>query len=894
MQLHVIKSLVRKELSSYFTNPTGYAFITLFVFLSGLAAFWTPAFFERNLANLDQLNDWFGVLLILLIPAITMGAWAQERQQGTDELLLTMPATELELVLGKYFGCVSIYFICLVFAAFHVVVLSFLGRPDVGVMLSTYFAYFLAGSGLIGIGLAASTLSSSATISYIAGALSCGVLVLIGLVERVKPQSTMGELATAISVPRHLETLVRGVVDFTDVFYFVAIAAMGIAAAVLIVSGRRRMGSSIGGGSRWLHMPVRALALIVILISAVILLDRTALRVDASSERLWSVSPQTRRVINELPAGRTIAVTAYVSPKVPQSYVQQRETLLGVLAEYQALSGGKVQTRVINTEPNTPEAREAEKSFGIRPRELPADSGGMGASQPVYLGITISGAGGVAGTEASTVEFLSRGLSPEYELTRAIRAASATVRKRVGILDTPAGLYGQFDFQTMQPGQDWQIVGELKKQYEVARVSPAAEYPTDLDVLVVAQPSSMRAEEVNRLAAYVKTGKPVLIFDDPFPSFNSQLAIAEPNRPANPMARGQPPEPKGDMRPLHEALGARVVGDAVLWDPANPHPLLATVPPPILFLSRATGGGKGDQAIFNDADPVVGGLQECVIIFGGRIERFAPPAAAGAVPVASQPSFVSLIRSGPGARNVPYASLIQRNMFGIGINRDARPVGAAAVATIAARLSGGENKINAILVGDLDIAGREFFAIREQGNVDLDFDNVTFVLNAIDSLAGDDSLVELRKRRREFRTLDRVERVRQELADATHKSAETAEDAAKAQLAEAQKRFETTLKEIEAKTDLDENTKRIMIESSRESEQRRLDAQTAAIEDQKRQTIDDQRVKTRTQIENIQMTIRVLAVALPPIPALAIGALVFIRRRTRETAVHETLDPASK
>ena len=138
MQLHVIKSLVRKELSSYFTNPTGYAFITLFVFLSGLAAFWTPAFFERNLANLDQLNDWFGVLLILLIPAITMGAWAQERQQGTDELLLTMPATELELVLGKYFGCVSIYFICLVFAAFHVVVLSFLGRPDVGVMLSTY------------------------------------------------------------------------------------------------------------------------------------------------------------------------------------------------------------------------------------------------------------------------------------------------------------------------------------------------------------------------------------------------------------------------------------------------------------------------------------------------------------------------------------------------------------------------------------------------------------------------------------------------------------------------------------------------------------------------------------------------------------------------------------
>ncbi|MGQ0628221.1 MAG: DUF7088 domain-containing protein, partial [Phycisphaerales bacterium] len=512
MQPHVIISLVKKELASYFTNPTGYVFITLFVFLSGLAAFWTPAFFDRNLANLDQLNEWYGVLLILLIPAVTMASWAQERAQGTDEILLTMPATELELVLGKYFGCVAIYAICLLFAGCHVLVLWWLGRPDPGIMFSTYLGYLLAGAALIGVGLAASALSASATISYIAGGLACGGLILVGLLERVLPKSTLGEVAMAISVPRHFESLARGVIEPADVFYFLGVAALGIALCVVILQGRRRAGIS-AGASRLIHTPVRGLALVVALVSAVILLDRTAVRLDASYEQLWSISKPTHQLLRELPPDRTIAITAYVSPKVPQSYVQQRETLLGVLREVQSISGGKVETRVVNTLVNSPEAREAEKSFGIRPRRIQADSGGYGAAEEVFMGIALSGAGGTAGPEASVIEFLSRGLSAEYEIARAIRSAAAVARKRVGILDTPAGLYAQFDFQTMQPGRDWPIVGELKKQYEVVRVPTPSEYPTNLDVLIVPQPSAMKTDDIKRLAEYVKSGKPVLVFD---------------------------------------------------------------------------------------------------------------------------------------------------------------------------------------------------------------------------------------------------------------------------------------------------------------------------------------------------------------------------------------------
>jgi ABC-2 type transport system permease protein len=886
MQIHVLKALVKKELASYFTNPTGYVFITLFVFLSGVAAFWTPAFFDRNLANLDQLNAWFPTLLVLLVPAITMASWAQERQQGTDELLMTLPASEVELVVGKYLGAVTIYAVCLLFAAGHVAVLLFLGRPDLGVMASTYLAYFLAGAAMIGVGLAASSLTPSATISYIFGALCCGGLVALGLVERLVPTSGIGPYAAAVSLPRHMDSLTRGVIDPADLAYFVGVAVLGVSAAVVFVKGRRRVGACAGAGAGWLHVPARAAALVVLLVCGVILLDRTAVRVDATQERLWSVSPQTRRILTQLPADRPIVVTAYVSEKVPEAYVQQRETLVGLLREIESASRGRVQTRVIATEPNTAESREADKSFGIKPRAVPADTGTFGSTVPVFLGLVISGAGGTGGPETNVIEFLGRGLSPEYELARALRAAGQVARKKVGILDTPAGLYGQFDFQTMQPGRDWPIVAELRKQYEVVRVAPGSEYPAGLDLLLVAQPSSLKTDEIKRLAEWVKSGRATLIFEDPFPSMNPALATAEPNRPqGNPMMGRQPPDPKGSLAPLTAVLGVKVPGDAVLWDTANPHPMLAQTPEEFIWAGRASW--KGALPPFNDDDDVTSGLQEVVLLFAGRVERESAkkPGDGGdsRLADASGPTVVPLIRSGPTSGTIAYANLVQRSLFGVQLNPNRRPARTNAQQTIAARVSGGPDKVNAIVVADLDMLSETFFSIREQGLADLEFDNVTFVLNAVDALTGDTELLELRKRRPQFRTLTRVEDARREQFRATADAIAVAEESARASLAEAQQRMDAKIREIEEEKDLDETTRRIKIETVRQGEQRRLDAQSAAIEDRRRQTVEDQRLQTRKSIESIQTGIRLAAVALPPIPALAVGVMVFGRRRAAAT-----------
>ncbi|TPV92287.1 MAG: hypothetical protein B7733_26585 [Myxococcales bacterium FL481] len=180
LNVGVVRAIMRKELAAYLGNPTGYVFLTLFIATTAAAAFLQPEFFARNLADLAVLNQVMPMILMLFVPAVTMNVWADERRSGTEELLLTLPVRDAEVIIGKYLGALGVYTVALAFSLAHLGVLVFLGSPDVGLMLATYLGYWLMGVLFVAVGLWGSMFGQNATVGFILGALGCSALVLAG------------------------------------------------------------------------------------------------------------------------------------------------------------------------------------------------------------------------------------------------------------------------------------------------------------------------------------------------------------------------------------------------------------------------------------------------------------------------------------------------------------------------------------------------------------------------------------------------------------------------------------------------------------------------------------------------------------------------------------------
>ena len=348
LRYHVIKAVFDRNFQAYFSNPAGYVFITLFVLAGAAAAFWLPEFFTNNMASLGTLSFWMPYLLLFFIPAITMSAWAEERRQGTDELLLTLPAHDIEVVLGKYFAALGIYTVALFFSLTHVLILAWLGSPDLGIVASTYLGYWMMGVLMIAIGLVASLLSSNVTVGFILGALFCAIPVLLGLVG-ASFDSRIRQEVEKYSLPAQFRDFGTGVIPASAVFYFVSLAGAMLYLNMILIGRRHWAGGERSKGLAG-HSLVRVLALVVALVFLNDLIGKAGWRYDNSAEKIYTLSAESKALIKQIPDDRPVYIQAYYSPDVPRDYVAAKINLLGLLREYAAIGGDKVRLNLIETE----------------------------------------------------------------------------------------------------------------------------------------------------------------------------------------------------------------------------------------------------------------------------------------------------------------------------------------------------------------------------------------------------------------------------------------------------------------------------------------------------------------------------------------------------------------
>ena len=244
MNTKVLYSVFKRNFVGYLSNPTGYVFICVFVLLSSIAAFLPDDFFNANLANLDQLNRWFPLIMLVFIPAITMGIWADERRQGTDELLLTIPASDFDIVLGKFKAAVCIYTISLLFSLVcNLLILRYLGTPDIGLFLCTYIGYWFVGVAMISVGMVASFLTGNLTVSYILGAICCAPFIALQWIDAAPIHADAAGLLKSFSIASQFELFGRGIVTFSSILYFVMVTATMLYLSMILI-GRRHWAAS--------------------------------------------------------------------------------------------------------------------------------------------------------------------------------------------------------------------------------------------------------------------------------------------------------------------------------------------------------------------------------------------------------------------------------------------------------------------------------------------------------------------------------------------------------------------------------------------------------------------------------------------------------------------------
>ncbi len=359
-------SLTRKELNSYFGSPMALIFLGTFLLATLFVFFWVDAFFARGVADVRPLFRWMPLLLIFLVAALTMRQWSEEQRSGTLEMLLTLPVSATQMVIGKFLAVMALVALALALTLPLPITASLLGNLDWGPVLGGYLAGLLLAAAYAAIGLFISSRTDNQIVALIATALLGGFFYLLGTGGVVDFFGAgVGDILRALGTGSRFESIQRGVIDLRDLVYYGSLTGIFLALNVLSLNSKRWSEGEAGAPRRTREVLLSSLLVVNLLLANVWLYPLQSLRLDVTESRTFSLAPATRNLLQEL--DEPLLIRAYVSDRTHPLLAPLVPRIEDTLAEYEIAGNGRVSAEVVDPSTDAELEEEANQIYGIQP-----------------------------------------------------------------------------------------------------------------------------------------------------------------------------------------------------------------------------------------------------------------------------------------------------------------------------------------------------------------------------------------------------------------------------------------------------------------------------------------------------------------------------------------------
>lgn len=489
-----IYEIATKDLKGFFDSIYGY--LLIIIFLAPLYFIFLQRFFISQIASVRQVFELLPTLLIIFVPAVTMGSFARETDKQTMEYIVTKPVRPIEIVIGKIIASFVFCAIAILLTLPLPLMIRSLGNIDMGETAAGYIAALLLILGLTSLGVMVSSFFKNQISAFLTTIFLIFVLIMVGGSDATNnlPQEVSSFLSS-LSIMQYYGSLTRGVIDVGDVLYYLLLTFIGATIAYVNVI-RIRISNTIDLYRRAIFV----LGVVGLITFWMIYLSRNfEFRYDITQSKKYTLSKATKDLIKK---DGKIDITVYSSSNLPLNYKMIMDEVKNTLSDYKLIGGNNLNVQYVDTK-----GREAEiEASGIQPMQFNEVSNDQFQLKQGYLGILVKNE---AGDKKEVIPFVNSISDVEYQVTRLINKVKQTDLPRV----TFASGNGEFDQY-----KDHQLFSTiLQDNFKVDSVYvPTNDPKTSLSlegvsILVLANPTTKYNEEsIKKISEFLNNGGKVI------------------------------------------------------------------------------------------------------------------------------------------------------------------------------------------------------------------------------------------------------------------------------------------------------------------------------------------------------------------------------------------------